>query len=245
MQQSTPTFLTGWSGAAGTATRRSTVADHLSHVVDAGLCGIIVVAPYFFGGRHDLGRLVLVSLIAVTAAAWFIRQSILPVARWPRTAAHAVVLLAMALPIVQIVPLPPALIAMLSPRNAELLPLWSAATGQSGLGVWQTISLHPHETTKSLAMLMSYGLLFVVVTGRVQAVSDVRRLLNLIAVSVVLMAAVGVLQYFTSDGRFFRSGRRRTTSAARSQTAITLPVSLCSALDRSFAVGCASLTLLR
>src|SRR5438270_411786 len=72
-------------------------ADALLRVVDAGLCGVIFIAPYFFGGRHDLGRLLLVSIIVVTATAWFLRQAMLPLARWPRTIAYGLLLLAAAL----------------------------------------------------------------------------------------------------------------------------------------------------
>jgi O-antigen ligase len=215
MQPATSKSLVGWGGAAQRASRQSTVAEHLLHIVDAGLCGIIILAPYVFGGRHDMGRLVLVSLISITTAAWFVRQSILPVAQWPRTAAHAVVLLAAAFLIFQVVPLPPAVVATLAPRNAELLPLWTTAADQATLGTWQTLSLNPHETTKALAMLASYGLLFVVVTGRIQHASDIRRILKMVAVSAVLMAIFGVLQYFTSDGRFFWFYRHPFRSAAQ------------------------------
>jgi tetratricopeptide (TPR) repeat protein len=182
----------------------SPVTAHLLRVVDLGLCGVIFVAPYFFGGRHDLGRLVLVSLIGATAAAWFVRQALLPAARWPRTCAHAIVLLAAALLVVQIIPLPPAWHAWISPTAANLLPLWSASAADGApLGAWQTASLAPHETAKSLAMLLSYGLLFATVAGRIQERADIHRILNWMAFSAVLMAIFGVAHFLTSDGRFF------------------------------------------
>ena len=78
----------GWGFGSRPVVSDRPAADVLLRVVDAGLCGVIFVAPYFFGGRHDMGRLLLVSIIAVTATAWFIRQSMLPVARWPKTIAY-------------------------------------------------------------------------------------------------------------------------------------------------------------
>src|SRR5262245_52039343 len=98
-------------------------SDALLRVVDAGLIGINCVAPIFFGGRHDFGRLVLVSLIGVTATAWFIRQALLPGAQWIRTFAHWILLSAVGLLVLQLIPLPSSWLAKLSPRTAELLPL--------------------------------------------------------------------------------------------------------------------------
>ena len=200
----TSTTANPWAAPRAAARDDPPLANHLLRVVDFGLCGVIFVAPYFFGGRHDLGRLVLVSLIALTAAAWFTRQALLPTARWPRTAAHVILLLAAALLLLQIIPLPPAWHAWLSPNSAELLPLWTAENSSAtGFGAWQTLSLIPHETTKSLAMLLSYGLLFVTVAGRIQETADIRRILNWIGLSAALMALFGVLHHVTSDGRFF------------------------------------------
>jgi hypothetical protein len=162
----------------------------LLRLVDAGLLGVIIVAPYFFGGRHDLGRLVYVALVAATATAWFVRQAMRPTSHWKDTAAFGVLLLAVGLLILQIVPLPTAWVDWLAPRNARLLPLWHAGGGSTAglLGQWNTISLVPHETTKALAMLLAHGLLFVVVAQRIESVVDVKRLLRWTGVSAVLMA---------------------------------------------------------
>jgi O-antigen ligase/tetratricopeptide (TPR) repeat protein len=179
------------------------LADRLLSLVDAGLIATICVAPYVFGGRHDMGRLVFVALVGLTAVAWFVRQSLLPNATWTRTAAHAVFLCAVALVAFQLVPLPDDWLAWLSPRTRELLPLWSGGDAAAQLGVWNTISLTPRETTLALAMLVSYGLWFIVLSQRLQTTADVEWLLNVVAIAAVLMAAFGLLQYFTSNGEFF------------------------------------------
>lgn len=192
-----------WPTPRGSAGHETATARRLLSIVDACLCGIIFVAPYFFGGRHDLGRLVFVLLTSLAAAAWFARQTLLPSARWVRTTANGLILLAVGLLVLQLVPLPTAWIDALAPRNAELLPLWTNSGAAVQLGSWHTLSLIPHETVKSLAMLVSYGLLFVVVAQRVQHTSDVRRLMQWIGVAAVLMAVFGLAQYFASDGRYF------------------------------------------
>ena len=118
-------------------------------------------------------------------------------------AAHGILLLATALVIVQMVPLPTAAIEWLAPRTTKLLPLWTPGASNVSLGTWQTITLTPHETALSLSMLLSYGLLFIVVAQRVQAAEDVVRLLKWVAISAVAMAGFGLVQYFTTNGKFF------------------------------------------
>ncbi|HEX5472303.1 MAG TPA: O-antigen ligase family protein, partial [Lacipirellulaceae bacterium] len=87
---------------------------------------------------------------------------------------------------------------------SQLLPLWnSTGAGAASFGPWRTLSLIPHETMKSLAMVLSYGLLFVVVIGRIEDKADAERLLQGIALAAVLMAVFGLLHYATTDGRFF------------------------------------------
>ena len=71
------------------------------------------------------------------------------------------------------------------------------------LGPWKTLSLTPRDTMLSLAMLVSYGLLFTVLTQRIQTTADVEKLLNAIGIAAVVMAAFGLLQFFTSNGKFF------------------------------------------
>ena len=68
------------------------IARVCARATDLGLLAIIFLAPFFFGGRHDLGRLVLVLLVAGTACCWFVRQTILPNARWTRSVANALIL---------------------------------------------------------------------------------------------------------------------------------------------------------
>jgi tetratricopeptide (TPR) repeat protein len=192
----------GW-GERAQPSSESALAANLLRVVDLCLIGVIFVAPYFFGGRHDLGRLVFVSLVAVVAVAWFLYQTTQRAAAWPRTWAYAVLSLAIALVTSQVVPLPQEWIDILSPNIARLLPLWTASGNAPSLGSWRTLSLNPHETAKSLAMLVSYTLLFAVVAGRLRSISDIQRIQKWIAAAVVVMAGFGLLQYFTANGRYF------------------------------------------
>lgn len=179
-------------------------AESCSHTADAGLIGVLFVAPLFFSGRHDLGRLVFVSLVAVTAAAWFVRQAIMGRARWHGTAAYGVLAAAIALVALQLVPLPAEWISRLAPRNADLLPLWSSGNeAGANVGAWRTLSLAPGATQIALAMLAAYVMLFVTVVQRLEKFDDVERLLRWIALAAVAAGSFALLQHFTANGLYF------------------------------------------
>lgn len=196
---------TGWSLGSRAAPTRWTdrAAAQWLVAVDAGLAATFCLAPFVFGGRHDLGRLVFVAVVALTAVAWSLRQSLLPQAAWTRTWAYSLFALAIALLGLQLAPLPPDWLARLSPRTAGLLPLWTAGAQHAAFGQWNTLTFTPRETTLSLAMLVSYALLFLVLCQRIASTRDVERLLNTIAIAAVVMATFGLVQFFMSNGRFF------------------------------------------
>ncbi len=103
----------------------------------------------------------------------------------------------------QLLPLPGVLLGWLSPRLHELLPLWSSdAPTAAALGRWSTVSLVPAETRSSLVVMLTYGLLFCVAVQYLRTVERVERLLRWVAWSAVVLAIVGLLQYFLGNGRY-------------------------------------------
>ena len=101
----------------------------LCQVVDAGLAGCIFVVPLLMGGRQALGRLALVSLAVIVAVAWAARQIVRRESTWRHCSAEILILAAIALLVLQIAPLPPSILAKLSPHTAEILPLWGGTSG--------------------------------------------------------------------------------------------------------------------
>lgn len=202
----------GSERASELASKLPSVAEHplaaaLLHVTDAGLAAVIFFAPLFMGGRHPLGRLVLVSIIGATAMAWFARQCFVARAGWNRSPAQWLIVAALALVVLQILPLPESLVRILSPYQAANLPLWHSGSESAGesagrLGVWNRVSLAPAETRNGLLMLTAYGLLFVVVLQRLRQLADLERLLRWIAIAAMGMAALGLLQFFFGNSKF-------------------------------------------
>lgn len=175
----------------------------LLRLVDAGLIGVLFVAPLFMGGRGDIGHLVYVALVCWTSVCWLLRQCLLADARWRWSGLEAILLAGVGLVVLQLTPLPPSVLNALSPRISALLPLWTTqATPETQLGVWNQLTLAPQATRGGLTTLMAHALLFLVLIQRIRDERDVKRLVRWLALAAVGMAALGLAQMLLSNGKF-------------------------------------------
>ncbi|MHB8956211.1 MAG: O-antigen ligase family protein [Pirellulaceae bacterium] len=175
----------------------------LLRVVDAGLAGLIFVAPLLMAGRHPIGRLVFIGLTCLVTIAWAVRQCLQRRPSWTWSRVEWLLLAGLAVVCLQLVPLPPSLVDRLSPSIGQLLPLWTAqADPASGFGVWSTISLSPMETRGGLVTYLAGVLLFLVVVQRIQTIDDIERLLRWVALAAIGMASLGLLQFLVGNGKF-------------------------------------------
>ncbi len=175
----------------------------LLQLVDAGLVAAIFFVPLVMGGRVALGQLVLVAAAIWGSTCWCLRQSLASRAAWIRSPADLLLPAALALVGFQLVALPPSVLEMLSPRSAEILPLWGAGTDGPTLGMWSTLSLTPVATRQALIVLLAFMLLFLTAMQRVQRIEDIERLLRWIAISTVAMAVFALVQHTTSNNKYF------------------------------------------
>lgn len=198
------------------SSRFAKAPEHLLRVVDVGIIGLIFVMPLFMGARGPVGRMVLLLLSAVIALAWCARQFLIGRSRWYQTGAEWLLLAGLLLVLLQLTPLPHAVLSLLSPAIDPTLPLWETGDSPLHLGAWHQLSLAPEETRTSLAVYVCYVLLFLVVAQRLTCVGDVERLLRWTAASAIMMAVLGLVQMFAGNGYFlwFYEHPSRTTSGA-------------------------------
>lgn len=177
----------------------------LPKLVDLALGALFILAPLFWGGRGEIARAVYATLVSIAAMAWLANAWLAGRGGWRWTPVYWIPVAAIAWVVLQLVPLPAAVVGWLAPRNAELLPLWQGDSplADFGLGSWHTLSLNPTEGQISLAMLLVYTLLTVLLVDRLHSREKVDELLRWLGVSAIVMAVLGVLQYLTSDGLYF------------------------------------------
>lgn len=172
-------------------------------LVDLCLLTALLAVPFFFGGKHPYGEVVLLVSAAVAAVAWTCHLLTQPQVTWHRTRVEPLLLAIAGVCLLQIVPLPDAVLRNLSPGIARLLPFWYApeTTGFVN-GPWTTLSLTPFASRGALTLCLGYLTLFVVCLQRIQTRQDVRRLMNQIAIAGVVMSVLALAQYLLSNGKF-------------------------------------------
>ncbi|MGQ9574457.1 MAG: O-antigen ligase family protein [Thermoguttaceae bacterium] len=176
----------------------------LLRVVDGALAGSVFLVPFLMGGRIALAELALAALAACAAVAWAADCWLSRSLKWRPTWALPLVLVGAGLVAVQIVPLPQGLSGWLSPRQAEILPMWGSTSESAfGWGPWQTISLGPAASRAGLIVFLSYGLLHLVAVQRVRSLRDVERLLRWCGAAAVAMAVFGLAEFVAGNGKFY------------------------------------------
>ena len=184
----------------GTGTRR----DPLLCCVDACFVGLIFVLPFVFGGRQATGNFALVSLSGTVTVLWSLYLLRQRTAIWIWSGAEILLVTGIALVGLQLVSMPADWLNWISPYTAELLPVWrEGATNELLPEQWTQISLTPTETFRGFLVLVSYALIFLIAVQRLQTRTDIRHLLAAVALSAGTMAGFGLIQRFTSNGRFF------------------------------------------
>jgi O-antigen ligase/tetratricopeptide (TPR) repeat protein len=192
-RQQTDRAQTGWESASRL----------LLKLVDAGLLGVIFVAPLFMGGRGDIGRLVYVTLVCTTSVCWLVRQCMLADASWRWSGLEWILLAGVLLVVLQLVPLPPDVLGTLSPQISGVLPLWTTqAAAETQLGVWNELTLSPQATRGGLITFIAHAMLFLVLVQRIQDVHDVKRLVRWLALAAIGMAVLGLAQLLLGNGKF-------------------------------------------
>ena len=146
-------------------TIRETLDRSLLQIVDGSLAGVIFVVPLLMGGRHALGHLVLTALAVTAAAAWAVQQSLRKNAGWRPTWAMPLLLAGLMLVALQLIPLPPWLLARLSPQMGEILPAWGQRSCHHGIAGTLDLSLADARRNAGRAGHFC-GFHFVVLRGR-------------------------------------------------------------------------------
>lgn len=186
----------------GDADRQGPGKGLIQNVVDVGLLAILVVAPLCMGGRHPLGELVFVALVAFVTMIWLIGQCWGARARFAISGAEGLLVGGVLLVGLQLVSLPQAFLATVSPGLADALPLWSSSSDAVAQTAWSTVSVAPQATLSGLSLFVAYGMLFMVLVQRLRSIDDAERLLKLVAIATLSMTGVGLAQYFFGNGRF-------------------------------------------
>ena len=156
--------------------------------------------PLGMGGRHPLGQFFLSSAAIAAAGAWLFHCYHTNNADWQLTILEVLFAIGLAVAIFQIIPLSANSINIISPHLPTLLPCW--ANGPWTLGQWSTLSLTPGETFVGIKIFIAQFIFVGCVFQSIKSSRDVERILVVTAVATGFMAALGIVQYLTSNGNY-------------------------------------------
>ncbi len=171
--------------------------------VDLFLYLALLGVPLCLGGRGGWGQLLLIGSAAAASLAWIAGRIAGRLEQYRFSWSEPVLLAGLLWLVLQVLPLPTTMLHSLSPTLANWLPAWSGGELGDTLGSWSTLSLYPAATTLATFNVVAVAMLFVVACQRLRTIHDVETMLKAIGLATAAMAAFALVQFATSDGRFF------------------------------------------
>ncbi|MFN9973430.1 MAG: hypothetical protein ACK58T_26435, partial [Phycisphaerae bacterium] len=195
---------------------------------------LIVILPFVMGGREAWGHRILITSALSLGFVWCLYQ-VVAGGRLTLTLLEPLMIAGIILVWYQTKPLPPEMLTRISTEYERLLPEWNrtqsgsptdsntasgvsaiplesgTSTDSDNLPSWNTVSLTPGETRHGFLMIVSYVIIGVVLTQRIQSATDARRMLKLISISGLLMAVFAMCQLALSNDLFFWFYRHPST----------------------------------
>jgi O-antigen ligase len=201
--------------------------------IEAGLLLLVVGTPLAFGTVYPWGLAGLELVALFLALAWALTQLQERRLQWVRTPLNWPILLFLSLVGLQLLPLPPALLRLVSPHTYELyqrtlsgwpdrptLPLIAQAPvepdtrpqassavppgfGASDTSPWRPLSLYPHATWEALRQALTYAVAYLIVVNTVQTRRQLVHLLLALLAVGGFMAVLGLIQKASGTARIY------------------------------------------
>lgn len=189
-------------------TSESKLAKALLKCVDVVIAVLILILPFVMGGREAWGHWLLITAAGTLGVSWCVYSAVAS-HRYRISWLELFFVSGLAIAWFQLQPQSADQLAKFSSEYQRLLPTWattqsvdSATTSPEALH-WKTLSFTPVETRHGIAVLLAYGLIALVFFQRLSTQQDCQRALQVVAVSGTLMTLFGLLQWASSNGKFF------------------------------------------
>jgi O-antigen ligase/tetratricopeptide (TPR) repeat protein len=172
---------------------------------------IVVLTPWAFGGVDPIFELTLAAGVALLLALWAalaIASGRLTIVRCPVTFILALIFV---VGLLQLLPLPPSLVAWISPGTAnlraELYPTQpeqlTVTEAAASAPAWPTISIYPHATRQELFRWLAVLVLFAAVRNEIATSDSLWRLSLVMLISGCVLALFGLTQFFSDRTKVY------------------------------------------
>ncbi|MBI5644141.1 MAG: O-antigen ligase family protein [Deltaproteobacteria bacterium] len=178
----------------------------LDALVEAGLIFLIVFTPFAFGAVEMWAYTVMELTVLLLVAAWVIRMMVDGEIKIPRTHLNVPILLFICLILLQITPLPEAVLKVISPAAQDVYTGTYRAVNaghHTAVRLSNTISLDTYATKRGLLKILTYTGGFFLVIGNITTGKQKNRLLAAITAAGFLLSVFGLIQHFTWNGKVY------------------------------------------
>jgi len=171
----------------------------LAHVIEKGIFFLLIFTPLAFGTVQPWSAAVMEAAAFIVFGAWLLRMSVLKRAEFYITPLLFFMLMLAVVAVIQIIPMPPALLGVISPSSARVYAVFS----NDGASVWRAISIAPQSTLDELWRLLSYIAVFTVVINQFKTSAQVSKALKVVVWMGLGIAVFAVVQKMAWNGRIY------------------------------------------
>ncbi|MBI5885680.1 MAG: O-antigen ligase family protein [Deltaproteobacteria bacterium] len=170
-----------------------------NHVIEKGISFLLIFTPLAFGTVQPWSVAVMEAAAFIVFGAWLIRMSVLKRAEFYITPVLFFMLMLAVVAVIQITPMPPGLLSVISPSSARIYSAFS----NEGASAWRAISIAPQSTLDELWKLLSYIAVFTVVINHFKRRAQVFKVLRLVVWLGLGIAVFAVVQKMAWNGRIY------------------------------------------
>jgi tetratricopeptide (TPR) repeat protein len=173
-------------------------------IIEILLVGLLALMPLSFGAVQAWSEEIVILTAALIALLFCSRLIVSPQQRLVRTWAYVPVVIFVLIPVLQLVPLPKALLGVISPNTLALrMELLGNMPGSDSYLKWMPLSLYPAATKHDLRVVLAVLAVFVVVLNIFRKPAQIKRLLWSIALIGGMVAAITLAQNIFGNGKIY------------------------------------------
>lgn len=170
-------------------------------IIEGGLIFLLIFTPLAFGAVHTWAYSLMELTILFMVVAWFIKMIYFGELRYIKTPLNITIIFFFALILLQLIPLPPYIIKLLSPNThtlyKDVLPNYDAANS------WRSLTIYPHATKNELFKILTYTAIFLLVVNNLTSRRQIKRVLISLFVVGFFISFLGILQKVSGTEKIY------------------------------------------
>ena len=172
---------------------------YFNHLIEKGLYFLLLFTPLAFGGVQPWAFTIMEFVAFIVFGAWLLRMCVLKKIEFYATPLLFCMLALAVVGLVQIIPMPQAMLGLISPSSLTVYKTFAIDTEP----VWRPISIDPQSTIDDIWKLLSYTAVFAVIIDYFKTRAQVGKIIKFIIWLGLAIAIFAVVQRLAWNGRIY------------------------------------------